>query len=477
MHRDHQTRLRTAAAAVDAVALAGLWLGLTAARAALPAGLVLAPGLPALHELDAAWHGSLVGLVVPAWLAALAQQQAWTDPRRVRADVLALRLVRAAALATLLVLGGLFAAQATETLSRSLVFGFAAASVPVVFAARRGLLALARAGVVRLPAWHVVVVGDPDGAARFAEAVSHHADQGLQLRGIVRVGEAAGRSPLPVLGALDDLPAILAREPVDQVFVTGRAWDVTVLRRVADTCEEQGVRLSMDANFLGLSTARAHLDDIDGQSILSFSSTPVDADALVVKRALDVLVSGALLGLLSPLLVGVSLAIRLSDGGPALFVQTRAGLHGRPFRMLKFRSMVVDAERRLDEVAHLNEMAGPVFKAAGDPRITRLGAVLRRTSVDELPQLWNVLRGEMSLVGPRPPLFEEVARYERWQLRRLSMKPGLTCIWQVSGRNDAVDFDTWMRQDLAYIDNWSLFLDLELLARTVPVVLRGTGAR
>jgi len=167
----------------------------------------------------------------------------------------------------------------------------------------------------------------------------------------------------------------------------------------------------------------------------------------------------------------------MQDGGPAFFRQTRAGLHGRSFEILKFRSMVVDAESRFDEVAHLNEMAGPVFKAKRDPRTTWLGTLLRRTSIDEMPQLWNVLRGEMSLVGPRPPLFHEVDQYERWQLRRLSMKPGITCIWQVSGRNDVVDFDSWMRQDLDYIDNWSLFLDLALLARTLPVVLRGTGAR
>jgi len=158
------------------------------------------------------------------------------------------------------------------------------------------------------------------------------------------------------------------------------------------------------------------------------------------------------------------------------FVQQRSGLYGRPFPMIKFRSMVVDAEARKSDLGHLNEMDGPVFKMARDPRVTRVGRVIRKLSIDELPQLWNVLRGEMSLVGPRPPIPAEVAKYERWQMRRLSMKPGITCIWQVSGRNE-VDFETWMKLDLEYIDNWSLFLDLKLLLKTVPVVLVGAGAR
>jgi len=283
--------------------------------------------------------------------------------------------------------------------------------------------------------------------------------------------------PVAVLGDVDSLSVVLARTPIDQVFLTGPDWPVETLRAVADACEEQGVRLSMDANFLGLQTARAHLDDVEGQTVLSFSSTPVDADALLVKRFLDVVISASLLVLLAPVLLLVAVAVRLSDGGPALFSQTRAGLHGRPFRMFKFRSMVVDAEARRAELDGLNERDGPVFKISADPRITRLGAFLRRTSLDELPQLWNVLVGQMSLVGPRPPIPDEVLQYERWQRRRLSMKPGITCTWQVSGRGDEVDFEGWMRQDLDYIDNWSLMLDLSLLARTVPVVLRGRGAR
>jgi exopolysaccharide biosynthesis polyprenyl glycosylphosphotransferase len=231
----------------------------------------------------------------------------------------------------------------------------------------------------------------------------------------------------------------------------------------------------MDANFLGLSVARAELEDFDGWSVLTFSSTPQDVEALLVKRIVDVGLSALALLVLSPLLLLVTILVRL-DGGPALFSQERSGLYGKTFRMWKFRSMVVDAEDQRAALEAKNEMTGPVFKIAHDPRVTTLGSFLRRSSIDELPQLWNVLRGEMSIVGPRPPIVAEVKKYQRWQMRRLSMKPGLTCIWQVSGRND-VDFDTWMRQDLQYIDNWSLFLDVKLMVQTLPVVLMGTGAR
>ena len=177
------------------------------------------------------------------------------------------------------------------------------------------------------------------------------------------------------------------------------------------------------------------------------------------------------------ILMFIALLVKLDDPkGPILFGQVRSGLYGRTFTMWKFRSMVADAERLKAALEAKNEMDGPVFKITDDPRITRLGRFIRKTSIDELPQFWNVFIGEMSLVGPRPPIPAEVEKYERWQRRRLSMKPGITCIWQVSGRNN-VDFKTWMQQDLQYIDNWSLLLDVKLLLKTVPVVLLGVGAK
>jgi exopolysaccharide biosynthesis polyprenyl glycosylphosphotransferase len=197
---------------------------------------------------------------------------------------------------------------------------------------------------------------------------------------------------------------------------------------------------------------------------------------MFVRRIMDVVLVSILGLITSPLMLITATLIKVSSPGPVFFRQERCGLNGRPFIMYKFRSMVNDAEQRRFELEALNEMDGPVFKSSRDPRITALGKFIRRFSIDELPQLFNVLRGDMSLVGPRPPLPEEVARYQRWQRRRLSMKPGITCLWQISGRNE-VSFDDWMKLDLSYIDNWSLLLDLKILLKTVPVVLLGRGAK
>jgi exopolysaccharide biosynthesis polyprenyl glycosylphosphotransferase len=197
---------------------------------------------------------------------------------------------------------------------------------------------------------------------------------------------------------------------------------------------------------------------------------------LMIRRILDIALAAFLLAVTLPVSLLTALLIKLTSPGPVLFKQERCGLNGRLFMMHKFRSMVGNAEQMRLELDALNEMDGPVFKSSRDPRITLIGKIIRRFSIDELPQLYNVLRGDMSLVGPRPPLPQEVARYERWQRRRLSMKPGITCLWQISGRN-GVSFDDWMKLDLTYIDNWSLLLDLKILLKTVPVVLLGRGAK
>jgi exopolysaccharide biosynthesis polyprenyl glycosylphosphotransferase len=212
--------------------------------------------------------------------------------------------------------------------------------------------------------------------------------------------------------------------------------------------------------------------------MLVFRSTPEASWQAVAKRVLDFAGAIGLLILLSLPLLVVALLIRISSPGPVLFRQQRSGLNGKPFTMLKFRSMRSDAEQRKHEIAVLNEMSGPVFKVSNDPRVTPIGRRLRKFSVDEFPQLINVLRGEMSLVGPRPLPVDEVKRFDDLaHRRRLSVKPGITCLWQVSGRNNVTDFRDWVRLDLEYIDNWSFWLDLKILFRTIPVVLLGTGAK
>ena len=215
-------------------------------------------------------------------------------------------------------------------------------------------------------------------------------------------------------------------------------------------------------------------EEFDGIIVRSLVNDGQREAALILKRLIDVVGAGVGLILLSPILLGAAIAIGLRDGSPVLFRQERVGLNGRPFTMLKFRTMVVDAEERLDEVRHMNERSGAAFKATNDPRITKNGGFLRRTSIDELPQLWNVLTGAMSLVGPRPPLPEEVAEYDVWHRRRLSMKPGITGLWQVEARHEP-DFDRWVEHDLVYIDGWSIWLDLKILARTLPALLAHGG--
>lgn len=209
--------------------------------------------------------------------------------------------------------------------------------------------------------------------------------------------------------------------------------------------------------------------------MLTVSTMSSNEFLLFVRRVFDITLSLLLLVPFSAVIVVAATAIRLTTPGPALLRQVRCGLHGRPFTMYKLRSMTDDAEQRRVELEAINEMDGPVFKSSRDPRITNIGRILRRFSIDEFPQLFNVIKGQMSFVGPRPPLPAEVQRYKRWQRRRLSMKPGITCLWQISGRNQ-IGFDEWMRLDLKYIDNWSLLLDLKILLKTIPVVLFGKGA-
>lgn len=450
-----------------AVALARQWVREFWSFDVLPGPKVLAP-----VTVQSQFH--MVFAVLPLWLFSLAQHRLYDDVRRIRADLLLLRIASAVGFAFALLLLVLFLFPPVAPASRSFLLLFSLLSIVGLFAARRFEAARAER---QAPAWNVLVIGSAVEADPFVHTVLAHPQWGIRVAGVLVLegDEVTSMHGVRVLGRVHQLADVLVRENIGQVFMTGRAWDTPTLRFVADGCEEVGVTFSMDANFLGLSIARADVMDLGGWSVLSFSSTPSDGTALLVKRVVDVVVALGGLIVLSPILLLAAVAVKLQDGGPVFFVQERSGLYGRPFQMLKFRSMVIDAEAQKAKLEARNEMSGPVFKMEADPRITRVGAFLRKSSIDELPQIWNVLRGEMSIVGPRPPLPAEVARYERWQMRRLSMKPGLTCIWQVSGRNK-VDFDNWMRLDLEYIDRWSLFLDIKLILLTFPVVLTGRGA-
>ena len=309
---------------------------------------------------------------------------------------------------------------------------------------------------------HVAVVGNENTAREFARTIERHDMWGLKLIGIF------GRDEVRTLlegGGVDELIIAVDRESLNEYT------DIFLL------CEELGITARVVMNFFPHSIARMELQEFEGFPLLSFSTTPTNEALMFVRRILDMLLATLILILFGPLvMLPAAILIKLTSPGPVLFKQKRCGRNGRVFTMYKFRSMIGNAEQRRFELEAFNEMDGPVFKSSRDPRITSIGKIIRRRSIDELPQLFNVLQGHMSLVGPRPPLPQEVARYERWQRRRLSMKPGMTCLWQISGRNE-VSFEDWMKLDLTYIDNWSLLLDLKILLKTVPVVLLGRGAK
>lgn len=277
---------------------------------------------------------------------------------------------------------------------------------------------------------------------------------------------------------LEELIAMLHEHAVNGVILSAKHSYFEQVEEVIRACEIEGVEAWLVAEFFKTQISRTSLDDFYGRPVLVFRTTPESSWQSVLKQLLDRIGAFILLVLASPIFLIVGILIKLGSPGPVLFRQKRSGLNGAPFTIYKFRTMVTNAEQFQHELAAMNEMTGPVFKVTNDPRVTPIGKFLRKSSFDELPQLLNVLRGEMSLVGPRPLPVDEVKRFnDLAHRRRLSVKPGITCLWQVSGRNNVSDFRDWVRLDLEYIDNWSLWLDIKILWWTVPVVLTGVGAK
>lgn len=325
----------------------------------------------------------------------------------------------------------------------------------------------------------LLIIGGGTRAQWFATQIRKRSDLGYRILGYLDTDERFenGVSDIPWLGEIDNLRNIIANDVVDEVVIAlpiKSQYDQ--IEFAISQLEEQGIMVHLFSDAFPHQLATSRPSEFAGTPLLSLHSAPPITWRTETKRLVDICVSLVLLVLLAPLLVLVALIIKLDSEGPIFFIQERVGFNKRRFRMFKFRTMLSDAEARMKEIEHLNEKSGPIFKIKNDPRITRVGRWLRRTSIDELPQLVNVLFGDMSVVGPRPLSVRDAIRMEvAWQKRRFSVKPGLTCLWQVSGRSN-LSFEQWMQLDLEYIDRWSLVLDVLILLRTVPAILMARGA-
>ncbi len=387
-------------------------------------------------------------------------------------------LVTAIALATApLVLAGFV--LGFDTITPAFLVAFVAATTVGLGLGRRVMRVVA--GLVRRLGRNlrdVVIVGDGGPALDAATRLARRETLGYRVVDVLMLepGATNGTREPSAATLVARLGAIIDRQPIDEVFIAFSLEEAQpLIGPVIALCEDLGVTLRVIAQLAPLDWARASLDALAGQPVLTISSAPAESVWLVAKRLLDLTAATIGVVVLAPLFLAAAVAVKLDSKGPIFFAQTRVGLNRRRFRIFKFRTMAVDAEAAQATLEDLNEAQGPVFKIENDPRVTRVGRILRRVSLDELPQLVNVLLGDMSLVGPRPLPLRDVRRMDiRWHQRRFSVKPGMTCSWQVESRQP--DFDEWIRSDLEYIQNWSLRRDLKILARTLPAVISGTGA-
>lgn len=368
-----------------------------------------------------------------------------------------------------------------DFVNRSFLLEYTLLSILVMVSVRAGLIwwyfrRSVQKGVNYLK---VLIIGTGRRASHLTEMLNRHNEWGIHILGyldtdVEHVSDSALKSQ--VLGAVDEIEQVLTSQVVDEVILAVPRGNLSYMEEIVNACEEQGVRFRFMADVFDLQVARMQMVEMDGIPLLTFDPVAQNERMLLVKRLMDLTLVLATIPIIFPIMGLIALAIKIDDGGPIFFVQERVGLRKRLFPMLKFRSMVVDAEARMKEIEHLNEAEGPNFKIAHDPRITRVGRFIRKTSLDELPQLMNVIRGHMSLVGPRPMSQRDVELFDRGvQRKRFSVKPGLTCIWQISGRSN-LSFDRWLELDLQYIDEWNLWMDLKILFKTIPVVLKGSGA-
>jgi exopolysaccharide biosynthesis polyprenyl glycosylphosphotransferase len=357
-----------------------------------------------------------------------------------------------------------------------------------LFAGTSFILILAEKTVIYLAAHHIrrrgrnfrrlLIVGTGRRAAEFIRRIKSHPEWGFHILGAIDDEPGRGIKKVDgvdIVGTLEDIPKILHNDAVDEiVFVVPRSRLSHVEGALHD-CETEGVLTTITVDLFDMQIAKSAVSEIDGVPLLRFHTVKINEWQLLTKRFMDFAISGLIIVLLGPFLALLALLIKSTSPGPVFFKQQRLGLHGRKFTLYKFRTMRQGAHDALSRVNDVAEMDTPEFRAKKTQWITPLGRIMRKFSLDELPQFFNVLLGQMSLIGPRPTVPDEVEKYKAWQRRRFSMKPGITCLWQVNGRNN-IGFEDWMKLDLEYLDNWSLWLDFKIMVKTVPVVLFGIGA-
>ena len=439
------------------------------------------------YATEVSWNGlnefstknsTWVFLILPIWMVLLSKFGIYKD-FRTRAYRQTVLIIFKVGFVSFFALSSIIFIQKSQLTSRFFIGLFTINTILALIIAKKVtdtfLASVYKRGYNQI---NLLIVGTGRRAREFIRAITQNNHWGLHIVGLIDDEHGMFGKEIEgyrVLGRIQDIPAIIRWKVIDRViYVVPRLW-LHRLDEVILACEREGIATSISMDLYDLRIAKIRQTDFNGFPLLEFETFAAKEWQLFIKRTFDIVFSIVALVFSIPILLITTIAIKLTSPGPLFFKQTRCGFNGRKFTLYKFRSMHVNAEMKKRELEKANEMDGPVFKIRRDPRITPVGRLIRKFSIDELPQFYNVLKGDMSIVGPRPPLPVEVEMYQFWQRRRLSLKPGLTCIWQVSGRNN-ISFNEWMEMDLKYIDEWSLWLDFKIFVKTFFVVIFGYGA-
>jgi exopolysaccharide biosynthesis polyprenyl glycosylphosphotransferase len=415
-----------------------------------------------------------------AWHLVLSSYHVYASHRLTRLRHQLLDILKATSVGTLLMVLAAFLFR-ISMVTGTFLGVFWLSSTVLTMASRIGLrFALEKMRLRGRNLRHMLIVGTNQRAVQFAKKIDATPSLGYRIVGFADLDwdglQEFKHTGYALACDLSTLPAFIRNSVVDELVLALPVRSLhTHASEIAELCQEQGIVMRV-FNAFDLKSGHSRVEEIDGHKFITHYRADFEGWQGIAKRAFDIAVSFVMLLLLAPALIITAILIKLTSPGPVFFVQKRIGFNKRHINVYKFRTMVVDAEKRMKEIEHLNEVSGPVFKIKNDPRITSVGKLLRKTSIDELPQLFNVLKGDMSLVGPRPLPLRDYEGFDKdWQRRRFSVRPGITCLWQIAGRS-SIPFEQWMVLDLQYIDKWSLWLDLEILVRTIPAVLRGSGA-